>query len=377
MALQSLFSPGQVEESREGMSQATKGQISEAHRLRSRRSILKEQEFRTAIKKVHAGEAVTERRLTEADAYAARYVKWVIREGQEQLRPQLNDAMRDLAIQRELVKACQAQRASLGAEIEKLSPGPEEGATRQHHQEQGRALVNKRLELDRQADGLLKGLREVLAARSQVTQEMAEPIAALDLTISDDGLDTRRFEKLLDSLPNELLPQSERWHGWFLGEQKDAKAYVVRVEHLLVPESLIDNGLYHFGELIYLSEEQARDLLCDDYYAGKHENLWRCQRAKVMTVEAYEAAAKTAREKGLSVEEVCFWMDAERDIENRAWFRRNGARKTMHKRPASAEDDITFESTTKVRIKQQGQIIEVPNDDRALTLVSDSSGSPP
>jgi hypothetical protein len=291
--------------------------------MRSRSSILKENELRKVLKKIGTAQAITERRIREGEQRVARLTRAVVLEGQEAMRGQLDEAMQDVANQHSLIKSCQAQWALTEAEIESLTPTPEQCATRQHQQEQFLGLVNKRLAKDRQGDQLLKDLRQVLHERGQLTVEMQEPITALKLSISDDGLDTRRFEKLLDSFPDEVVSQSERWCGWFLGEQKGANPYVVRVENLLVAETLNDNGLYHFGDLIYLNEEEARDLLCDDYYAGTHEAPWRCQSPKVMTVEAYEAAAKTSRERNLSAQEVCFWMDVERDAKNKQWFKDN------------------------------------------------------
>ncbi len=95
-----------------------------------------------------------------------------------------------------------------------------------------------------------------------------------------------------------------------------------------------------------------------------------------MTVEAYEAAAKTAREKGLSIQEVCFWVDAERDAQNQRWFKNNSSRKTVHKRAVSAEDNTPFENTIKVRVKYKGEIIEMANDQGPLDFVARGSGGP-
>lgn len=206
---------------------------------------------------------------------------------------------------------------------------------------------------------------------------MQEPIAALQLTVSDDGLDKKRFEKLLDSLPDELLSQSERWCGWFLGEQKDASPYVVRVDNLLVAETLFHNGLYHFSDTIFLTEEDARDLLCDDYYAGTPQAPWHCQSPKVMTVEAYEAAAKTAREKSLSIQEVCFWMDVERNAKNKQWFKDNGTRRTMHRRAVAGDDNALFENILKIRVKYKGEIMEMASEQDALEMVENGSAGPP
>jgi hypothetical protein len=359
------------------MGELIRRRAGEEHASRSRSSILKENELRRAIKKIKTAQAITERRIREGEQRVSRLTRAVVLEGQETMRGQLDDTMQDVANQHSLIKSCQVQQASTEAEIESLTPTPEQGATRQHQQEQFRGLVNKRLEKDRQADQLLKELRRVLHERSQLTVGMQERVAALELTISDDGLDRRRFEKLLDSLPDEVLSQSEKWCGWFLGEQKDANSYVVRVEGLLVPETLEDNGLYHFGDLIYLNEEHARDLLCDDYFAGTPQAPWRCQSPKVMTVEAYEAAAKTARQKGLSIQEVCFWMDVERDAKNKQWFKDNGSRRTMHRRAVSGEDNTLFENTVKIRVKYKGETMEMAREQDAWGMVDDGSSGPP
>jgi len=340
--------------------------------MRSRASILAECDLLKAIKKTNTAEVITGRRAREAGDRVERLTKMVTLEGHEAMRPQLDDAMRDASSQRDLIKACQAQRASIEAEIEKLSPSPEQRATRQHHQEQFAGILNKRLAKDRQTDQLLKELREALRERNGLTAAMAEPAAALELSLPDDGLDTRRFEKLLDSLPEETLSQSEKWCGHFLGKQKSAQPFVVRVENLLVGETLFDNGLYHFGETILLTEEEARDLLCADYFAGTHEAPWRCQRPRVMTVEDYEAAAKTAREKGLSIQETMFWMDAERDAQDRKWFNNNGARRTMHRPPDSLQENAPFEDTLKIRVKYRGEIMEIVGERQAWQVVTTS-----
>jgi len=139
-----------------------------------------------------------------------------------------------------------------------------------------------------------------------------------------------------------------------------------------VDETLFDNGVYHFGETVFLTEEEARDLLCADYFAGTAEAPWRCQRPRVMTVEDHEAAAKTAREKGLSIQEVCFWMDTERDAQDRKWFKDNGARRTMHRPPDSVKDNPPFEDTLKVRFKYRGEVIEIVGEHQAWQFVTSS-----
>ena len=357
------------------MSPQTMTQYDEARRTRSRRSILAENDLCNNLKKIDTAAAISEQRIRQGDEYVRRVHRAVMLEGNEQMRPQLEDAVKNLAAQREILKSCQAQRASTEAEIEKLSPSPAEAALREQRQQQTAELVKRRFEKDREAEQLLGNLHEILQDRGQLTAEIIESIAPLELTISGDGLDTARFEKLLASLPSGLLTESERWSGWFLGHPKDAKPYVVCVQDLLVREILTDNGLYHFGEHVSLTEEEARDLLCDDYFGAMPGAPWRCEPPRVMTAEAYESVLRTAREKGLSAQEVVFWRNVERDVENRTWFKNNGARKTSKRRPPALDDNVTLQTVAKVRVRYKGEVMEVPEKE-AWELLDAGAVSP-
>jgi 1,6-anhydro-N-acetylmuramate kinase len=68
-------------------------------------------------------------------------------------------------------------------------------------------------------------------------------------------------------------------------------------------------------------------------------------------------------------------MDAERDAENRKWFKNNGSRKKINKRPDS-EDDTPFENTVKIRVKFKDGIREAVGEHRALDWVAGGSGGP-
>lgn len=140
------------------MSQQTQRQGSEARGIQSRRSVLDEVERRKELKKVDTATAITEKRIREGDERVVRLTRAVILEAQEAMRPQLHEAVKDVAAQRDILKSCQTQRALTEAEIESLTPAPEQKAIRQHEQEQLRGQVSKRLEKDRQADQLLKEL---------------------------------------------------------------------------------------------------------------------------------------------------------------------------------------------------------------------------
>jgi hypothetical protein len=180
------------------------------------------------------------------------------------------------------------------------------------------------------------------------------------LIVTGDRLDNSQFEKLSASLPADLAQQSETWHGSFLGEPKDAKPYIVRVEHLAVLETLAHSGIYHFGETVLLTGEEADDVLCEDYAAGTHEAPWRCEPPKVMTAEAYQAAVVEAQRKGISPVNVCFQADVERDAKEKEWYRRNGSRGTAKRRTVARENEIVFESAAKVKVKVKGNLSSSP-----------------
>jgi hypothetical protein len=338
--------------------------------------MVKEGELHQAAKRVDIAIAVTTRRIGELEQQIARTTKLVIHEDNSTARYNLGEMLKDVAGQRDFVRACESDRASTQAEILKLTLGPVECKVRLGRQEQVASLVGARLEKDREADRLIGDLKRVLGERAALTRKIGEQCEALDLEISPDGLDEARFENLLASLPEGVLTGSERWHGWFVGKRKDVKPYVVRAHRLMATETLFHNGVYSFGDSIYLSEQEASDLLCEEY-AGTHpEARWRCAPPLVMTVEAYQMAVETALEKGISPQEVCFWKDVERDARDKEWFRNNGSPRARRPFPAVLKQNVPYPGVATIGLLYKGQPMQVSTYKDAWSMVDEGAVRP-
>ena len=268
---------------------------------RSQASILQEKHLQISLKKVETAITRTQERIEELEIDIARVTKDVLNDGRVYLQRKLDEEIAELTTQRGRIDPYNHERARIQAEIEGLFPSPAQVQARAEQQGQFAKLENERLGKDRRADQLLAELRQILRERNELTTEMAKSAELFDLTVSGDALDASRFEQLLASLPEELLASSERWHAWFFGKPKDVKSYVVCEEHLEVRETLAHHGIYRFGELIQLPEKEAREFLRRDRPDPERPGQWNYLSPSIMTVEAYEAAAAEAKEKGSSV----------------------------------------------------------------------------
>ena len=137
-----------------------------------------------------------------------------------------------------------------------------------------------------------------------MTERMAECAAGINLTLGEDGLDAARFKELLAALPIELADSSERWYARFLGEQKGLKCYVVRDDRLVLPETLASHGVYYFSDPVKLMEEEARGLLREDGSGPP----------SVMTFGDFALVMAKAGMRGVSIQEICFWEDVQREV---------------------------------------------------------------
>ncbi len=116
--------------------------------------------------------------------------------------------------------------------------------------------------------------------RVKLTARMAEFTAAIDFTLVEDGLDTRRFDELLAALPADLAARSEDWVASFLSEKQEGEAYNVLEKVLILPESLANPNVYNSGQRVELTEQQAEKLLSRNRPGGP----------AIVTVEAEKAA---------------------------------------------------------------------------------------
>ena len=360
-------------------------QTGTSYSARSQRSLIVESGLRKEIRKIDATIERFRNKGPELQASKSFLTKKVVVEDQHSMQPQLDNKLVEIANMQGVIKACEEERERTQEAIRKLDPGPVELQARLIRQRRLAQLASDRLDRDRKAGELLKELREVLRERAEITSRMAETATALELAMPKDDLDAV-MGKLSDSLPQDLVTASERWHGWFLGKQNGAKPYVVVDEHLLVCETLAHDGHYKFGDLIQLTEEEAGKLVRVDRPAAKGErrNVWTYAPPSIMTVEAFEAAAKTAKGKGTSVETAVFWSEVAFDA---MWKNQYKAENKMSP-PATVEPIASFESTMKIEARakvrmvtdrqyETGDIIELTGKPLAWRMVESGMIGPP
>ena len=315
---------------------------------RSQRSVLLERDLRLRNRKYADTIAATKNRISNLEVEKARLTEGLINSNDRWTRTQFNDANMELENARNVVAACEERIAENNVAIQELSPSPDLLRKRREQQQRFGELASERLEGDRAVYGLISGLREALAERAVLTDRMRELAGALDLTVANGELDEFRFEPLSDALPSDRSAECERWHGWFTGQRPRVSTYIVRDEHLTVRETLADHGVYSLGDPIVLSEDEARELLREDRppaAAGSATGEapgatplgtvlltpsempldidaapWRVQPPSIMTTAAYEEAAQTARDEGLTLREVLLRQDIDRELRAREAF---------------------------------------------------------
>jgi hypothetical protein len=117
-----------------------------------------------------------------------------------------------------------------------------------------------------------------------------------------NALDASRVEKLLDSLPESIMPQSERWYGLFFGNSKTETSYVVIADSLVLPETFSSNGLLSFGDRVQLTEEGAREFLRKDRREPGARFSSDLLPPDIMIEDEFGLAVEAAKAKGHSVD---------------------------------------------------------------------------
>jgi hypothetical protein len=375
---------GVREMSQETAVRETSEQPTAAFSGRSQRSIVVEAGLRKEIRKAESFIDRFQKKLGPLEESKAFLTNRIIAHEENTLQPQLDATVTEIANVHGVIRAYQEERERTIEAVQKLNnPDPLATQARLAQQQQLAQLVSDRLDKDRELDGLIREARKVLGQRSALTEEMKKPLAALELVTPQSDLETR-LEKLAASLPDDLLSASERWHLAFLGKEKDARPYVVADEYLLRPETLTHNGLYKFGDTIYLSAEEAAKLLRADRPATDRRNVWTYSAPAIMTIEAFEAVTREAKEKGISAQDVCFWKsEVEFDAIAKARYM---AEKKMS--PPAVEPIARLESTMKVRGRaktrlvldrqyEAGELVEVTGKPQAWSLVESGAIGPP
>jgi hypothetical protein len=276
---------------------------------RSQASFIEQTRLRDKLSCVESLIQSTQRKIAEFEENR----KWMLRQNAGKDAGKwdrgIANATAMLRDQREILSIYQEQRDQLNAEVAALDPTPKQIAERAKQQSRLMQIAGERLEKDREADSLVAQLRTLLAARGELTAAMTEIAEDLEFRIGESGLDARRFERLLDSLPEELAATSERWNAWFFGKQESVTRYIVRDERLILPETLAHHGVLHCGDEVFLTDEEARELLREDRRGPERE---LSVPPNLLTVEAHEALQNRAKEKGVTVADVLFWEDVER-----------------------------------------------------------------
>jgi hypothetical protein len=267
---------------------------------RSQHSMLAEKKLRDALQRAQAAVASTERKVSELEGVVERLTGRVATFGDIKFQEGLDLAIAQLATVRARIEPYKAEAARLEAEIQALQPSQVEIEDRHERQREFASLAGERLEYDREAERLVKELRSILRTRSELTTAMATSAKLFDL--ADDALDASRVEKLLDSLPESIMPQSERWYGLFFGNSKTEISYVVIADSLVLPETFSSNGLLSFGDRVQLTEEGAREFLRKDRREPGARFSSDLLPPDIMIEDEFGLAVEAAKAKGHSVD---------------------------------------------------------------------------
>jgi len=182
--------------------------------------------------------------------------------------------------------AYRGQRVLIQREIEGLvNPTPAQTAARTEGQNFLARILSDRFDVDLQIDTALKDLRQLLEQRAGLSAKVIEGARAVNLTIGGGGLDNWRFDVLLDSLPTDLAARSERFVKWFLGEAQATKTYIVRDEIFTLSETLASPHVYHSGDHVELTDEQAAQLLSEERPDGPSIMTVETQKAEIAETE--------------------------------------------------------------------------------------------
>jgi len=212
--------------------------------------------------------------------------------------------------------AYKERKAVLQSQIEALlNPAPQQVAERQERQNYLAKLAAERLEKDRLVGGAIKGLRGLLEERAELTAKILMGAEAADLTVGGDKLDAERFKELLASLPAEVTATSERWHGWFVGDEGGTQSFAVVVDELTLPESLARAHSYSFSDRVELTDEEASELVRDICPVGKagHDLAWSYEPPRIMPLKEFEALVREAADKGGTPQDLVSRRNMERE----------------------------------------------------------------
>jgi hypothetical protein len=128
-------------------------------------------------------------------------------------RSRLEDCVRLIHETRDNLEALKKEQAKTDKDIAGLCPTSEQTQARRALQSQFGKLAKERFAKTVEVQGLLGKLRQALDERIELAGKLRTAAQTLDCEIVGDVLDEARFENCRDSLPDDLLAESERWQS--------------------------------------------------------------------------------------------------------------------------------------------------------------------
>jgi len=329
-----------------------------AYSTRSRASLVREAQLWVEIRRIEGMKAAEERTLARLEADATRLQDTDISTaGSSIIHENLIQKRIEIGAHRETLKGYEEAARAREQAVLQLTPSTAELEARAECQRKVQTIARARSQTDLKIDAAVTQLRQLLKGREQQTADLTEAVKPLELALPSDGLDSVRFDALLASLPEDVGALSERWVGHFLGKPKGGKPYIVRAEHLAVAETLAHNGIYGFGEVICLADDEAQELLADDYAAPTSRAPWRRLWPRIMTLEAFERVKAAAEQKKLAPIEIVFGEDLTQDrADHRFWLDNDRHSQAGRRQSAAPQNTVKFESGLRVKVRVTGNI---------------------
>jgi hypothetical protein len=228
---------------------------------RSQSSWREQWEHEASLTRLTAWISVCEASIAKLEQTVARLKQAVVR-GDPVFGSNLGDATRELEDEKLRLATLKEETGRLKARINGLTrPTHSQADERRRQQIQLGRLAAIRQEKDRAMAHHIDAILRLLPEREELTAKMRAAAAAVDLKGGADFLDEARFARLAEALPSDLLPKSAAWSAWFAGQERGKKPYIVSARTLTLEETLAECHCYQRGDTVYLTEEQATDLL--------------------------------------------------------------------------------------------------------------------
>jgi hypothetical protein len=253
---------------------------------RSRKSIQKEQALEKRLAQGNALKRRVEDTLASLAEDKKRFLK-LITSGESWADKALSDVLgkvdieeRKLTFLTEEVSKAQTDLDNFRADIDAYAP---ERARRQGNLA---VLAAARLELDHEFQGILRKALAMLEVREQAVKLMRKEAEAIDLSGSfEAGVPP----SLHEALTLEIVSASNAWNARMLGQEQNLKPYVVCGDSFEPEETLTRKAIYHFGEVVWLLEEEATEFLRNDR-PNPDGREWERLAPSLMTAEMFAAA---------------------------------------------------------------------------------------